>query len=242
MGSYLSEPITEKSSVDETSDKLNCGASSMQGWRVSQEVKQHFQLFIVSLNLFFLQDAHNCILDFDENTSLFAVYDGHGGHEVAQYCSQNLPQYIKDTAAYKCQDMEKALVDAFLEFDASIATPEVTAVLKIIAGDKEAAEDSDEEENVNNLYEEAAMPIEQVIEKYTSNLINPHIKNMQKDVDKAPTSPYLKAKRENDSVVGTSSSEACGSVSFSNKDDGVSSTSNANDSVSSNHKGKTFQT
>lgn len=27
-----------------------------------------------------LQDAHNCILDFDEETSMFAVYDGHGGN------------------------------------------------------------------------------------------------------------------------------------------------------------------
>lgn len=26
-----------------------------------------------------LQDAHNCILDFDEDTAMFAVYDGHGG-------------------------------------------------------------------------------------------------------------------------------------------------------------------
>lgn len=197
----------------------------------------HFHASNANLKVFFLQDAHNCILDFDENTSLFAVYDGHGGHEVAQYCSQNLPQYIKNTEAYKSQDMEKALIDAFLGFDATIATPEITTVLKAIAGDKESEEDSDEEENVNNLYEEAAMPIEQVIEKYTSNLINPHIKNIQKDVEKAPTSPFLKAKRESDSVVGTSSSEACSGVS-SPSNDGVSSTSSANESASANHKGK----
>lgn len=189
-----------------------------------------------------LQDAHNCILEFDENTSLFAVYDGHGGHEVAQYCSQNLPQYIKDTDAYKSGDMEKALIDAFLGFDATIVTPEITAKLKAIAGEKEAIEDSDEEENVNNLYEEAAMPIEQVIEKYTSNLTNPHIKNLQKDGEKAPTSPYLKAKRESEPVVGTSSSEACGSVSSASKEsvnDDVSSTSNVNESLAVNSKGKT---
>lgn len=29
-----------------------------------------------------LQDAHNCILEFDEETSMFAVYDGHGGNTV----------------------------------------------------------------------------------------------------------------------------------------------------------------
>lgn len=27
-----------------------------------------------------LQDAHNCILEFDEETAMFAVYDGHGGN------------------------------------------------------------------------------------------------------------------------------------------------------------------
>lgn len=38
MGAYLSEPITEKISTDEVSDRLSCGSSSMQGWRVNQEV------------------------------------------------------------------------------------------------------------------------------------------------------------------------------------------------------------
>jgi hypothetical protein len=40
MGAYLSEPIVDKISCDEKSDKakLSFGASSMQGWRVSQEV------------------------------------------------------------------------------------------------------------------------------------------------------------------------------------------------------------
>lgn len=39
MGSYLSKPVTEKISSDESNDKLKSGASSMQGWRVSQEVR-----------------------------------------------------------------------------------------------------------------------------------------------------------------------------------------------------------
>lgn len=38
MGAYLSEPITEKHSTDEGNEFLSCGASSMQGWRMSQEV------------------------------------------------------------------------------------------------------------------------------------------------------------------------------------------------------------
>lgn len=81
-----------------------------------------------------LQDAHNCLLDFDEDTSLFAVYDGHGGHEVALYTSQKLPDYIKGTDAYGKGDLENALINAFLDFDATIATREVVAVLKELAG------------------------------------------------------------------------------------------------------------
>ncbi|XP_072382981.1 probable protein phosphatase CG10417 isoform X1 [Diabrotica undecimpunctata] len=191
MGSYLSEPVTDKVSTDESNDKLSCGASSMQGWRITQE------------------DAHNHILDFDTNTSLFAVYDGHGGHEVAQYCSQKLPQFIKDTQAYKDGDIVQSLIQGFLEFDATIPTKDVVAVLKEIAGEKECDEESDEEENVDHLYEEASMPIEKVIEKYT-NLVNPALKNLKKDGDKFPKSPNLKSKQED---AGSSS----GSSAISNK-------------------------
>lgn len=40
MGAYLSEPITEKISTEGENEEfgLSFGASSMQGWRVSQEV------------------------------------------------------------------------------------------------------------------------------------------------------------------------------------------------------------
>ncbi|KAB0795291.1 hypothetical protein PPYR_12130 [Photinus pyralis] len=191
MGSYLAKPITEKISTDEENHRLKIGASSMQGWRVSQE------------------DAHNCLLDFDVNTALFAVYDGHGGHEVAHYCAQKLPDFIKSCEPYKSNDLEKALEESFLGFDATIETPKVITQLKEIAGAKETqneSDNSDVEENVSNLYEEATMPLEQVIEKYTSNLKHPHMLNLQKDDDKQPVSPYLRAKKDGPSVNEPSSS------------------------------------
>ncbi|XP_065174095.1 LOW QUALITY PROTEIN: probable protein phosphatase CG10417 [Atheta coriaria] len=177
MGSYLSEPITEKISAEELSELLACGSSSMQGWRVSQE------------------DAHNCILDYDKNTSFFAVYDGHGGHEVALYCSEKLPNYLKSLELYKNGDVAKALEETFLGFDATIATPDVIKVLKEMAKDKNSDDESDEdEENVNHLYEEASMPIEQVIEKYTSNLLGRQDNRAASLKDDKPSSPFLKAK------------------------------------------------
>lgn len=66
------------------------------------------------------------------------MYDGHGGHEVAEYCAENLPDFIKNTESYKTGDYEKALRDAFLEFDATLATPKIISVLKEIAGSKDS--------------------------------------------------------------------------------------------------------
>ncbi|XP_015524868.1 probable protein phosphatase CG10417 isoform X1 [Neodiprion lecontei] len=225
MGAYLSEPITDKVSSDEVGDSLAFGASSMQGWRISQE------------------DAHNCCLNFDKDVSLFAVYDGHGGHEVATYCAQKLPQFIKDTDAYKNGDIEQALKEAFLGFDATLAKPEIVTVLKEIAGascgakEKTEAEDSDEEENVCNLRMEAAMPLEQVMAKYQSEVANPALKALKKEKDGKPASPYLRARRgardkagssslltagcssssswhDNEADVSSSSSQLCGSTSI----------------------------
>ena len=40
MGAYLSEPLTEKHSEDQEDHRFLAGSSSMQGWRVSQEVSR----------------------------------------------------------------------------------------------------------------------------------------------------------------------------------------------------------
>ncbi|XP_012256967.1 probable protein phosphatase CG10417 [Athalia rosae] len=215
MGAYLSEPKTEKVSSDEVGDSVIFGASSMQGWRISQE------------------DAHNCCLNFDKDVSLFAVYDGHGGHEVAAYCAQNLPQFIKDTEAYKSGNIEQALKDAFLRFDATLAKPEVVAILKEIVGNSCGAnqkgdidDDSDEEENIRNLHIEADMPLDQVMAKYQSEVANPALKALKKEKDGKPASPYLRARRGGRDKASSSSSLAgCSSSSWHDNEADVSSSS-----------------
>jgi protein phosphatase 1G len=72
-------------------------------------------------------------LDYDKDTSLFAVYDGHGGHEVAEYTALHLPEYIKNIESYKAGNYEEALKDAFLGFDATLKTKPVITILKKIA-------------------------------------------------------------------------------------------------------------
>jgi protein phosphatase 1G len=71
------------------------------------------------------------------------VYDGHGGHEVATYTAQHLPQYLKNCEAYKRGDYTQALKDAFLEFDATLTTPDVLVVLKQIASNKDCGHNSE---------------------------------------------------------------------------------------------------
>ncbi|KAH8283739.1 hypothetical protein KR054_009544, partial [Drosophila jambulina] len=184
MGAYLSHPKTDKASSDEFNDFLTVGASSMQGWRNSQE------------------DAHNSILNYNKNTSFFAVYDGHGGAEVAQYCADKLPQFLKSLEAYKNGHFEKALKDAFLGFDKTLLDPSVVTILKVLAGEHNFAEedaedyDDDAEEDLAELQEESNLPLKDVLERYKGLPVThgTHNFNSEDSVSKLQ-SPYLRGRR-----------------------------------------------
>ncbi|XP_029933451.1 protein phosphatase 1G isoform X2 [Myripristis murdjan] len=156
MGAYLSQPNTTKSSSDGGNSKMSYGFSAMQGWRVSME------------------DAHNCIPELDDETAMFAVYDGHGGEEVALYCSKYLPDIIKEQKTYKDGKLQKALEDAFLAIDSRMTTEEVIKELIQIAGrpteeptsEKVAEEDDLDTEEAALLHEEATMTIEELLVRY----------------------------------------------------------------------------
>lgn len=187
MGAYLAVPIETKESEDVSNEKIICGSSSMQGWRTDQE------------------DAHCCILDFDHNVSLFAVFDGHGGFEVAKYAAQHLPSFIKKNASYKNGDYEKALKEAFMEFDKALLTDSVQEELEKLMNENKKDEndvnedvasgsilnenDLDEEENISSLYEEAEMPLQKVIDKYRAKFgLSPCIKPKVNEESKASCS------------------------------------------------------
>ncbi|XP_017471075.1 PREDICTED: probable protein phosphatase CG10417 isoform X1 [Rhagoletis zephyria] len=185
MGAYLSEPKTDKVSSDESNDILTVGASSMQGWRNNQE------------------DAHNSILNFDKITSFFAVYDGHGGAEVATYCADKLPQFLKDLKSYKEGEFEKALKEAFLGFDKTLLEPQVVEILKVLAGemgfdgdDSDAHEDDEDFEDLAELHEESHLPLDEVLEKYKGGPAMPSLKRVKDGVCGAkPLSPFLRGRR-----------------------------------------------
>ncbi|XP_031170168.1 protein phosphatase 1G [Sander lucioperca] len=160
MGAYLSQPNTTKTSSDGGNSNMSYGFSAMQGWRVSME------------------DAHNCIPEFDEETAMFSVYDGHGGEEVALYCSKYLPDIIKEQKTYKDGKLQKALEDAFLAIDRRMIKEDVIKELIQIAGrpteeppaEKVAEEDDLDTEEASLLHEEATMTIEELLVRYGQNL------------------------------------------------------------------------
>lgn len=80
---YLDRPILEKHvSEGESQSGMNYAVASMQGWRSQME------------------DAHTCMPQLRGELTdwgYFAVFDGHAGTTVAQYCSRNLLDKILAT-------------------------------------------------------------------------------------------------------------------------------------------------
>ncbi|KAF5311694.1 hypothetical protein D9611_009416 [Ephemerocybe angulata] len=115
MGQTLSSPATKKISESGGNTRFHYAVSEMQGWRITME------------------DAHAAVLNLDEGkpesdtNTFFAVYDGHGGSNVARFAGQNVHKRLVTEEAYKAHDYEKALKRAFLGTDEDLlANPSST--------------------------------------------------------------------------------------------------------------------
>ncbi|KAK4468079.1 hypothetical protein MN116_008252 [Schistosoma mekongi] len=172
MGAYMSKPNTEKVYDHGANQWISYSSCSMQGWRMHQE------------------DAHNCIPDFDgsRGISFFAVYDGHGGSEVARYCAEHMPDFLMNLPSYDKLDMKETLKQLFLDFDATLVTPETRVILSKMSETDKAdsssekgspaqvhctadVDDVDEEDDESYsellaLRAEANQPLEHVLEQY----------------------------------------------------------------------------
>ncbi len=61
-----------------------------------------------------MEDAHLAVTDLNDRFSLFGVFDGHGGPEVAKFCEKHFPRVLLKTLEQLPDNPEKALNDAFL--------------------------------------------------------------------------------------------------------------------------------
>lgn len=87
-------------------NELSFVVSEMQGWRDQME------------------DASICLLKMDEplsDTSIFGVFDGHGGPMVSKICEQSFPLEICRQAKLN-QDLPTALEKSYTEIDAFLQT------------------------------------------------------------------------------------------------------------------------
>ena len=75
------------------------------------------------------QDAHATILDLDADTAFFAVFDGHGGKEVAMYAATRLPETLKTPASYVAGDVASGLEESFLALDRTMLAQEAAGEL-----------------------------------------------------------------------------------------------------------------
>ena len=77
----------------------------MQGWRKSNE------------------DAHITAPDFVPDHSLFAVFDGHGGSEVAKFCGIHFVEELKNDPSFQARNYEQAFLTVFVKIDKMLLSP-----------------------------------------------------------------------------------------------------------------------
>jgi len=71
----------------------------MQGWRMNME------------------DAHISLPNLTDTTGLFAVFDGHGGPEVAKFCAKYMPLELIKNENFRNENYKTALEEVFLKMD-----------------------------------------------------------------------------------------------------------------------------
>eukprot|EP00035_Acanthoeca_spectabilis_P019971 m.430505 g.430505 ORF g.430505 m.430505 type:complete len:351 (+) comp17177_c0_seq1:3315-4367(+) len=106
MGSFLDKPVTEKETIEGSAHGLHWGCSAMQGWRIEME------------------DSHICETDVPgrPGSSMFCVFDGHGGSLVAKEAAERLLTVVTKTDAYRhgnksADTLARALYDGLLQLD-----------------------------------------------------------------------------------------------------------------------------
>ncbi|EER08629.1 protein phosphatase 2c, putative [Perkinsus marinus ATCC 50983] len=132
MGAYRSKPETKKELEDGFDLRIAYGSAAMQGWRSTME------------------DAHVQQLGFNgkDDEGLFAIFDGHGGKEVALFCARHFPKCLSSLKEYKEGDVKESMRKAYLKIDEMMESPQYREELLELMrfGDGPSSNDSSDEE------------------------------------------------------------------------------------------------
>lgn len=101
---FLARPLTVKTTLTDNNLKLIFWKSEMQGWRITME------------------DSFVADLTYAEDSSLFCIFDGHGGDEVARFCASHFPVEFKLNKQFASKNYKSALTETFLKMDEMLQT------------------------------------------------------------------------------------------------------------------------
>ena len=141
---FLSTPVTTKHSTDGEGEYLKFGTSAMQGWRQSME-----DTLVASTSL--AREAHHASagglhkkecprslapagVRARHDVAVFAVFDGHGGRGVADFCEKQFSTELWWDDAFRCGDLGRSLVGVFHRMD------ELLHEMSVIASEMSYAE------------------------------------------------------------------------------------------------------
>lgn len=181
---------------------------------------------------------------------------------MAVYTAKKLPNFIKTRKDYRMGKINEGLVDAFVEFDRTITDRDVVRELRVIAGKEADGTEEVDHEEVDNLFQEATMPIEAVMAKNNSDdqmseVAKPVIETTKPEVSGSssaeekpklnsavtqfktrngggskPISPFLRAKP---SVENNSEVDAAAKLSFEEQGEKQTTLTNGNNDSENGH-------
>mmetsp|Transcript_13256 Transcript_13256/g.17281 ORF Transcript_13256/g.17281 Transcript_13256/m.17281 type:complete len:325 (-) Transcript_13256:54-1028(-) len=101
---FLKSPNTEKESyVGSFEDRLQFAVSGMQGWRTFME-----DAWIAEVNI---------APEIEPNCHLFAVFDGHGGDQVAKFVASHFIDELVNSSEFRNREFHRALKQTFMRMD-----------------------------------------------------------------------------------------------------------------------------
>ncbi|CAD8181481.1 unnamed protein product [Paramecium octaurelia] len=118
-GVYLSSPNRSKNTTIDENKTFIYAASAVQGWRRSME------------------DTHIFVCDLVPDVSLFGIFDGHGGNDVAIFVERHFTEELLKNKNFKDQNFEDALQETFLKMDELMFAEEGQLELQLIKNSNE---------------------------------------------------------------------------------------------------------
>ena len=131
----VNQAITDKATYDKTVSNMKIGVCEMQGWRKTME------------------DAAIVLPNFDKNSSLFGILDGHGGSIISEFVSVNFKNILIRLDSYKNGNYEKALTETFLIMDELLKNKKVNNFIYTTHNSKVKQKEIQKNQNNQNNYE-----------------------------------------------------------------------------------------